>query len=492
MAVLDIANVITVTLVSALKGLSDVNTSVLALFTQEVPLSAGYGDFGIYKSPGGIATDFGSNSAAYRIALQVFGQNPNILTGGGYLVVIPRQASAPASAATILSSGPVNFLALTATDYTIKAAVDGASAVEIDIGELDLSSLEAAEASLNSYELESAGLVFELTGSLAAANVVLKSDTTGASSAIVISAATTGTDIAVAFGMSGADVTGSAAGLERVKDAILRTYESIPYFGVILDEQPLDADLLELAAVMQSLDKLIFIGSSDSTDIQAIFTSIKDRGYTHTRCLFYSVSASQAVDFAAAYASRGLSINFTGSNTALTMHLKDIIGFVADPVMTQTLLTQCMNAGVDSHPNIGGVAKSFTSGANQFFDQVYTRLAFKLRLAVAGFNYLAQTNTKISQTEEGMSGLKSALRRVCADFVRNGTFAPGRWASSTTFGNPQDHRDNIAQVGYFIYSDPISGQSQNDRELRIAPRIYIAGKDAGAIHSADVLVEVEA
>jgi hypothetical protein len=493
MSILSIDNVITVTLQSALKGLADVNTSVLALITQEVPISASYGDYGIYKSPGGVATDFGSNSDAYRIAQKVFGQTPNILSGGGYLVIIPRDASGVATAATILSASAVNLLALTASDYKIKAAVDVGSAAEIAIGELDLTSLEAAEVSLNSYALETAGLVFELSGSLASANVVLKSATTGAASAIVISACTTGTDIAVPFGMVGADVTGAAAGsLERIKDAILRVYETVPFFGIILDEQPTDAILTELAAMIQTMDKLLVVGSSDSADVEAIFTDLKDAGYMHTRCVYYSLSVDDAVDFAAAYAGRGFCINFTGSNTAHTMHLKDITGFVADTGMTQTLLTKCMNAGVDSYPNIGGIGKCFISGVNMFFDQIYTRLAFKLRLQIAGFNYLATTNTKIPQTEEGMSGLKGALRKVCAAFVRNGVFAPGTWNSSTTYGDPEDHIANIAAVGFYIYGDSIADQSQADRELRIAPSIYIAAKDAGAIHSSDVLVNVEA
>jgi hypothetical protein len=492
MAKLDISNVITVTLLSALKGLADVNTSVLALITQEEPISPSYGVFGVYRSPGGVATDFGSNSEAFRIALRIFGQNPNILSGKGYLVIIPRLQSAPAQPATVLSATSVNLLSLAANDYTIRVAVDGGAAADLEIGELDLTSLATAESSLNSYAVESAGLTFILSGSLAAANIRLQSDTTGATSQIVISAALTGTDIAVPLGLSGASSTGAAAGLERVKDAVLRTYESVPYFGITLDEQPADADLLELSSIVQTMDKLLFIGSADPSDVPAIFNTIKNSSFTHTRCLYYSASGVDAVDFAAAYASRGMSIDFSGSNTAHTMHLKDIVGLVADSGVTQTLLTQCQNAGVDCYPDLGGVAKVFTSGANMFFDQIYTRLAFKLRLQIAGFNFLATTNTKIPQTEEGMTGLKGAFRKVCAAFIRNGVFAPGTWNSPATFGSPQDFVDNIKAAGYYVYSDPIAQQSQTDRETRAAPRVYIAAKDAGAIHSADVTVQVEA
>lgn len=494
MAKLDIGNVIRVTLLSALKGLSDVNTSALALFVDEEPIPADYGDYQIYLSPDAVADDFGSSSDAYRLAVMAFSSSPNIMSGGGYLVIIPKKQDAAASAATIIGTGPVDLTALGATDYTIKAAIDGGAAAEIAIGAIDATSMATAEASLNSYDLETAGLVFELTGELTAATVVLKSATAGASSAIVISDSSTGTDIASPLKIAGQSATGAVAGVERLKDAVLRTRELVDYFGIIANEKLADAALVEFARTVQTMDKLYFAPSSNHGDAgnAGVFATIKNAGLTHTRCLLYTGSADEALDFASGYAGRGLSINFSGFNTAHTMHLKEIVGLVADPGMTQTLATTCKNNGVDVLANVGGLTKVMTSGENQYFDQIYTRLAFKLRLAVAGFNFLATTNTKIPQTEEGMNGLKGALRKVCGQFVDNGTFAPGAWLSATTFGNPEDHIRNIKDVGYFVYSMPIAGQSQTDRNARKAPSIYIAAKDAGAIHSADVTVYVEA
>ena len=491
MASLDISNVIVVTLLSALRGLSDVNTSILALITSEAPISSSYGTAGIYKNPNGVASDFGSNSATYRLAVDVFSQNPNIISGGGYLVVIPRLAAASAQPAVVLSSAAVDLTKLTATDYKIKAAISGAAAAEIAIGDLDTTSLATVQTSLNAAAITSAGLQFVVTGSLSAASIELKTIATGATTAIVLSATAAGTDISPLLNIALASSTGAAAGVERVKDAVLRTYGSVPYFGIILDSLPVSGDLTELAATVQTMDKLLIVASSTVGDIAGIFTTLVGKGYTHTRMLYYSVSAATALDFAAGYAGRGLSIKMSGSNTAHTMHLKTITGLAADSGMTQTILTAAMNAGVDTYPDIGGAASVFISGVNQFFDQVYTRLAFKLRLQIAGFNYLAQTNTKIPQTEQGMSGLKGAYRKICQMFVTNGTFAPGTWNSSTTFGDPDDHIKNIAAMGFYIYSDPIASQSQAERETRVAPGIYIAAKDAGSIHSGDVTVHVE-
>jgi hypothetical protein len=491
MSQVDIGNVVRVSVLSALRGLANVNTSALALITDEAPIPADFGTARQYLNAQAVAVDFGSNSETYRIAEIVFSQNPNILSGRGYLVVIPREQTAAAQPATIIGSATVNLTALTATDYNLNAAVDGGLAADLLIGTIDSSSLAAAETSLNSTAVTSAGLVFTVSGQdPASALVTLKTVATGAATDITIGTATTGTDIAPLINISGS-ASGADAGVERVKDAVLRTNGAVPYFGIILNEKQTDAVLEELAATIQALDKILFVGSHLSADITGVFTDILDAGFTHTRCLFYSTAVNDALDFAAAYASRGLSVNYDAADTQLTMHLKDLTGLVADPGVIQSVLDAAGRAGVDVYADFG-VAKVFTSGANQFFDQVYSRLALKLRIQVAGFNYLAQTNTKIPQTEEGMNGLKSACRAVMALFVANGTYAPGTWNSSTTFGDPSDHRRNIAEFGYFIYSIPIAQQAQAEREARIAPLIQIAAKEAGAIHSSDVTVLVEA
>lgn len=494
MSKLSLANIIRVTLLSALRGLSNINTSALALITDEVPIPGDFGTSRVYLEPTAVAQDFGSNSETARLATVIFSQVPNILTGGGFLVVIPRLAAAAASAATILSDSFVDLTKLTATDYYVKAAVDGGVAGDLLIGSIDTTDLATAAASLNSTAVAAAGLTFSLSGDITAARVTLVSNTTGATSEIDLDPATTGTDIAIPLEIAEKTALGSAAGTESIKDCILRTNGTVDYFGICYNEKMTDAILQEVASLVQSLDKIQFVGSNvvgDLTATTGVFDIIKNAGLTQTRCLYYSVSVNDALDFAAGYASRGMSINFNASNTAITMHLKEIVGLVGDPGVEQTQLDAAKLAGVDVYGDFG-VPKIYTSGANQFFDQTYTRLAFKLRLTIAGFNALATTPTKIAQTEEGMNALKKAFREVCKLFVTNGVFAPGTWTSPTTFGNQDDHIRNIAEKGFYIYSIPIAQQSQTERNIRVAPTVQIAAKDAGAIHSSDVTVFVEA
>lgn len=490
MATLDLSNVVRISLLSALRGLPDVNTSALALITDDEPVPNNYGTARQYLNATGVADDFGSSSDTAAIAEAVFAQTPNILTGGGYLQIIPRLQSASATSATILSRENVDLTALDATDYHINVAVDDGVAADLEIGEIDSTSLATAETSLNATAISDAGITFSLTGEVTSAKITLQSDTDGATSELDISDSTTGTDIAPLLKMDGESATGADAGVERPKDTVLRVRDSTPFFGIVLTEILADDALTEFASLIQTLDKLYFAPSNDFADVAGIFTALVDAGYTHTRPVLYTESAAAAIEFAAGYASRGLSINFSGENTAHTMHLKEIIGFTADGI-SQTQLTAANNAGVDVYVSFG-VPKLFTSGVNQYFDQVYTRLALVQRLRIALFNFLAQTNTKIPQTESGLTSLKSVAEDVLSDFVTNGTFAPGTWNGPPAFGDPEDFKRNITEQGFFVYSQSIASQSQGERSARIAPLIQAAAKDAGAIHSSDMTILVEA
>lgn len=491
---LSLNNVINISILSAQKGLSNANTSALALITDEEPISSVYGDYGIYLDPLGVGQDFGTNSDTYRLANMIFAQNPNILTGNGYLIVIPRKQSAPAQPATILSSKSVDFTKLSdITNFVIRVIVDGNPSEEIDIGQIDTTNIESILSSLNNNDLTNAGLVFAINGSIASANITLSTIGTGSSKSVEVDIPTTadnGTDLLATLNISGS-ATGSDSGLERVKDTILRTCQSMFYMGIILNVILDDSDLLETAKMIQTMDKILFVGSNDTADIAGIFTTIKNSGLSHTRCLEYTLSLSSAMDFSAGYASKALSTNFTGSNTVSTMHLKDIIGVVADIGITQTLLMSCQNAGVDFYGDFG-VPKTFTSGENEFYDSVYISLALKLYLIVSGFNFLAKTNTKIPQTEEGMNGLKDEYRKIFKQFVDNGSFARGVWTNPTTFGNPEDHIRNIADFGYYIYSQPIAQQLQSQRIKRIAPLVQMCGKSSGAVHFSSAIISIEA
>lgn len=384
--ILDLTNVISVTVLPtpATLGLPLINT--IALFTANQPSGwVGGQTFGIYKGPAAAATDFGVNSDVAAMAIELFAQVPNPVDTNGYLVVIPLLTS---------------------------------------------------------------------------------------------------------------------PSLETVRAAVARVAQSVFYYGVLIDNELGQSDATEFAALcadLQGLGKLFGYCSSHVNDLNpgSVLDLRRQAHEFRCRMMYYGnpllngAAVQQTQMFAAAYLGRGLSTDFTGVGTAITMHGKQLIGITPDQTIGQTQLNAAQLAGVDVYVNIG-TPMVFTSGANDYFDDVYNNDWFAQALQVGGFNYLIPTAFKIPQTEEGMSGLKNAYRAVCEQAKAAGVIAPGAWTGAVPAGVPQAlFLQNILNVGYFVFSQPVALQAVADRNARKAPLVQIAAKLAGAIHSSNVLVQMQ-
>lgn len=90
--VIDLSNVVSVTVQSAVAGLALENINTAALFSTEES-DPDIGAFKIYTNPSDVEADWGSDSKAFAIASNFFAQQPNPLSTGGYLVIIPLLSS---------------------------------------------------------------------------------------------------------------------------------------------------------------------------------------------------------------------------------------------------------------------------------------------------------------------------------------------------------------------------------------------------------------
>lgn len=283
--------------------------------------------------------------------------------------------------------------------------------------------------------------------------------------------------------------------VETLSDAIARLSPQVYWGGIMFSKEAEVDEIVDAAQLNETMDSIMFVYGYQNTDLQenGVLDSILKLNLTNTKMLYYSMNGlTGARNFAAAYASRGMSVNFNAQNSTITMNLKDLSGIEADTNINQTLYTALANSGIDCYVSYNGLAKVCSNGNPLFFDDVYNRLWFKLRMRVQLFNALATTSTKIPQTETGMNKVKNAARQVCDLAVYNGFCAPGAWNGSETFGNQDDFYRNIEDFGYYIYSAPVSEQLQAEREQRIAPVIQIAVKQAGAIHKIDLILYFEA
>lgn len=374
MADLSITNVVTISVATPPVGLADYDINNLAIFTKESPIdSSDTFDYRAYLSPTDVAADWGTSSEVYSMAVAIFSQSPNILSGNGQLLIFPQGAS------------------------------------------------------------------------------------------------------------------------ETLEDAIIAGREKA-FFGGILyaGYAPSDQELTDAADLCQTLKKLLFLSQTlaSSLDTGGLIKAITDASLTYTRCLLYTLGVTEARLFAAAYAGRLMSTDFDGSNTTSTMQMKDLVGIPVDTGITQTIANTCEDVGADFLASIAGLPKVFSTGGNDYSDNVYNLMWLVFALEVAGFNAIATAGTKIPQTEPGMAILKGAYENVLVQGVTNGFIAPGSWNSPDRFGNPEDLLSNVLEQGWYIYSEPITQQSQTAREEREAPLVQIAVKYAGAIHKTSVVVFV--
>lgn len=374
MADLSITNVVNISVATPPVGLADYQLNNLAVFTKDAQVdSSDVFAHRAYASPSDVAADFGTSSEVYQMAVNIFSQSPNILTGDGQLLVFPMQVG------------------------------------------------------------------------------------------------------------------------ETLETAILRG-TTLAFFGGILfaGYTPSDPEVLTAARTVQSLYKLLFVPSHQTTALSpgGLFKTISTEKLTRSRMMLYTLGAAPARLAIAARAGRLMSTDYAGSNTCQTMHMKDLVGVDVDTGITQTIANTCELVGADFYGSIAGLPKYFSTGGNDYDDNVINLMWLVFALEVAGFNAIAQTSTKIPQTEAGMSVLKGAYIDVLNQAVRNGFLAPGSWKSPDLFGNPEDLKANVLEQGWYIYSQPVVQQSQSEREARVAPLVQIAVKYAGAIHSSDVIVNV--
>lgn len=494
MAQLPLTNIINISVATPQPGVGAYNTSNIGLFSRDTVNLPTFGTAGfkIYLSPTQVATDFGSGSNTFAMANAIFSQQPNILLNQGYLVIMPflagnqlaqQTVTIPLSSAGLPSAtGTFEFTWATNSTTAINpTSVVTAGALQTIIqAATGMSSFTVTGVqlypggTLKSFQINFVGQ----TGAVALGTISSNGVEDSLSNAITPVVATT--------------IIGSAN--ETLDQAIIRTENLVQYFAIMAAEVNTQAVLLLAAAIVQALNKILLTVSYTAADIApgGMLDLLRTGGFTQSRGLFYDDVLATALVFMAAYSGLGFSTVFQGSNTTQTMHLKTLSGVQPDPNLTQTLLNQAIAAGADTYPSLQGVAKVFCSGANDFFDNQYNLQWFAGALQVAGFNYLATTNTKIPQTEAGMTGLKGAYASVCEIAVNNQFLAPGSWTSATMFGNIASLISNIAQRGYYIYSVPVASQSQTARAARQAPLVQMAIKYAGAIQSSSVIVYVNA
>ncbi|EEA8303012.1 DUF3383 domain-containing protein [Salmonella enterica subsp. enterica serovar Rubislaw] len=288
--------------------------------------------------------------------------------------------------------------------------------------------------------------------------------------------------------------TGEAGAAEKLMDAVNVVMGYTNWYGLgIADKEDIaDDDWLKVAAAVEAsgVSRILAITTSDPATVDATSTGdlaykLKAAKYGRT---FVQYSSSSKYAALSAFG-RAFTVNFNGSNTTITLKFKQ------EPGSTYETLTTNQAAALDAkncnvfvyYQNDTAILQQGVMSSGDFFDERHGLDWLQNYVQTNLYNLLYTSTTKIPQTDAGVTRLLSSVEQSMDQSVTNGLVAAGVWNGGPI--GQLDSGDTLTK-GYYVYAQPLSEQAQADREARKAPVIQVACKLAGAVHFADVQINV--
>lgn len=447
----------------------------------------------LYTSIDSVGGDFPSDSPEYQAAQLYFAQSPQPEVC--YIGRWARTATRGRLRGGVLSAAQQdmsNFAEIENGGMNI--SIDGVQHQLIDLDFSGETNLNGVAAVLQAAIGSAANVVWDAHNS----RFLITSATTGPSSGVsVATPPLSGTDISSLLRLRTSTGAQSVQGAnaESLLDAV-RTLgaQSNDWYGlqvaasIDLD----DNDVIEAAGYIEASGVSRIFGvttqdtaaldPNDSTDIAS---ALKARNYRRT---FVQYSSSHPFASASIFG-RAFTVDFQGSNTTITLKFKQ------QPSVQPETLTETQAAALAAkncnvfvrYNNDTAILQDGVMANGFFFDEVHGTDWLQNDLQTAVYNLLFTTPTKIPQTDAGVNQIVAVVADRLGQAVANGLVAPGVWN-----GPPVGalHTGDTLSTGYYVYAPPVASQSQADREARRAPTIQAAIKLAGAVHSADIIVQV--
>ncbi|MFQ1038827.1 DUF3383 family protein [Citrobacter koseri] len=291
-------------------------------------------------------------------------------------------------------------------------------------------------------------------------------------------------------------VDGETGEPETLLEAVNALLDYNSWYGLHLavpeGDYPSDADMIAVSAAIESatVSRILAI-TSDEADIMSaaietdLASKLKAAKYSRSYIQYSSTSRYAALSSFG----RAFTVNFTGSNTTITLKFKQLPG-----VTYETLGTSQANALEAKNCNVYVYYENDTAILEQgvmcngdFFDERHGLDWLQNAVQTADYNTLYTSTTKIPQTDAGTTTRIANIEKVLDVAETNGLFAPGIWT-----GGPmgQLSTGDTLTKGYYTWADTVDNQLQTDREARKGVPIQVAAKLAGAVHYGDVAITV--
>ncbi|EBV4144392.1 DUF3383 domain-containing protein [Salmonella enterica subsp. enterica serovar Benin] len=264
------------------------------------------------------------------------------------------------------------------------------------------------------------------------------------------------------------------------------------HLAVPVADYPDDADLISVSSAIESatVSRILAITSSEADILSSavetdLATKLKAAKYSRTYIQYSSTSPYAALS---AFG-RAFTVNFNGSNTTITLKFKQEPGITYETIGTsQANALEAKNCNVYVYyENDTAILEQGVMCNGDFFDERHGLDWLQNYVQTNLYNLLYTSTTKIPQTDAGVTRLLSNVEQSMDQSVTNGLVAAGVWN-----GGPigQLNSGDTLTKGYYVYAQTLVQQAQADREARKAPLIQVACKLAGAVHYADVQINV--
>lgn len=440
-----------------------------------------------YNTIAEVAVDFLTTSPEYLAASLFFSQIPQPDT-----LYIGRWARTPTKGELVGGSLSAveqtlsNWTAITSGGFSI--VVDG---VAKNLTALNFSGVTNLNGVASTIDAALTGATVAWTGD----HFIIKSETTGAASTVGFATAPgSGSDISALLKLTAATAQYAVAGvIAETPVAGVTRVDGRGWYAITFASSvalTTSQHLAVAAYVEASTDRHLYGVTSDETAILDagstvdVASQLSLLGYTRTVGQYSSLSDHAISSFFG----RAFTVNFNGSNTTITMMYKREPG-VAPEVLTatqaSTIESKRFNVYAQYNNDTAIIQNGVMSGP-AYFDEIHGLDWLANRIQTDLFNTLYQA-PKIPQTDVGVNILVTACEKALTQAVSNGLVAPGTW-NAAGFGNLV--QGQFLSKGWYIFADSVNNQSQADREARISPLIQIAVKLAGAVHTVDVLINV--
>ncbi|ULI45822.1 DUF3383 family protein [Raoultella ornithinolytica] len=290
--------------------------------------------------------------------------------------------------------------------------------------------------------------------------------------------------------------TGEAGTVETVLQAVNTLMDYNSWYGLHLAvpeaDYPADADIISVAAAVEAstVSRIFGITSAAATILDAATTTdlaskLKAAKYSRS---FIQYSTSSRYAALSAFA-RAFTVDFTGSNTTITLKFKQQPGITYETLGTpQANNLEAKNCNVYVYyENDTAILEQGVMSNGDFFDERHGLDWLQNAVQTADFNTLYTSTTKTPQTDAGTTTRIANIELVLDKAVNNGLFAPGKWT-----GGPmgQLSTGDTLTKGYYTWAENVDDQLQVDREARKGVPIQVAGKLAGAVHYGTVAITV--